>query len=152
MKLVRKGRSNSILAAVKNNIEWLGKLREYRHHVVHRRVFSVSAGGEAHTVSRVAGSAMYPVVIPESPPAYVPDTRVSRLHDDDMLMNSEESESWIMAENGKKKILDLSIKYTPAFGYVSLEEFARHHIESFEKFFTEILQALMALQFQDLVS
>jgi hypothetical protein len=152
MKLVKKGRSNSILAAVKNNIEWLEKLRDYRHHVVHRRIFSTSAGGEAHIVSGVARSVVYPVVIPESPPAYLPDTRASRLHGDEILMNSEKSESWIMAEDGRKKILDLSIKYTPASGYISLEEFARHHIGSFEKFFTEILKALMALQFQDLVS
>ena len=117
--------------------------------------FSTSVGGEAQIVDGVARTSTYPVVIPESPPAYVPDTRVSRMRrspDDEIPMNSEKSELSIVGEDGKKKIVDFSIKYMPAVGYISLEEFTRRHIESFEKFFTGILQALTALQFKDLVS
>ncbi len=148
MRLVRNGLRDSFFTVVGKNLDWLEKLRDYRHHVVHRRIFSVSIGGEEHTAGGATWAVAHPLVIPEHPPVYVPDTRVSRESDEDMLPDYDESEEWNMTTDKGKRSVDFSVQYAPSWGYVLLEDFVQYHIESFEKFFNGVVQALISLQFK----
>jgi hypothetical protein len=150
MKLVKKGDNRgSIFDEIRGNLEWLEGIRAYRHHLVHYRIISTSCGYEQRVVNGVQKIIVYPVIIPESPPPYIPDTREKRALEKSPFFNYSGSFISIKDKNGDEKIIDCTLKYYPPLGYVTIEDFMILHLNSFEKFFTELIQALSELDFKN---
>jgi len=149
MKLVEKrGKTGPIFDEVKRSLEWLKRLRSYRHHVVHRRVISTSSGYEKRVINGIAKTAIHPVIIPESPPPYILDTRRGRAMEESLGLDSSLIEMHAKTADGKEKILDYSFAYYPPAGFTAIEDFMESHLNSFKKFFTEIIYALSDLDFR----
>ncbi len=149
IKLAEKGASGPIIDAVKKHIEWLKNLREYRHHVVHRRIIPSSSGYENHSIGDIIKTVRYPVVIPKSPPSYVPDTRRKRMMEDELSsLDFSRGEARFITKDGKEEIVYLSIEYSPSSGFIAIENFMKSHLNSFEEFFTQIIHALEKLEFK----
>jgi hypothetical protein len=147
-RLVKKGRTGPIFDEVKRNLEWLERLRSYRHHVVHRRIISTSSGYERRVIEGIAKTAIHPVIIPESPPPYIPDTRRRRAMEESLGFDSLWKEVRVKMVNGREKILNYSFSYHPPAGFTAIENFMESHLNSFEKFFTEIVHTLSGLNFR----
>lgn len=149
IKLVEKGRSGPIFKEVNNNIKWLNKLRSYRDHLIHNLVISASSGYETHRIGNLSKTIRYPVIIPESPPSFILDTRMRRMMEESSSnLDRCWSEIHAKTENGKEEIADFSLKFVPPAGYIIIEDFMQYHLDSYEKFFTEIIQALEDLRFK----
>jgi len=150
IKLVNKrSKTGPIFDEVKRNLKWIERLRSYRHHVVHRRIISTSSGYEKRVVEDVAKTVVHPVIIPESPPSYVPDTRMRRaMKEETFSFDSSWSEVRVKTADGKEKNLYHSFAYYPPADFVAIEDFMESHLNSFEKFFTEIVHALSSLDFR----
>ena len=153
IRLVRKDQSGPILDQVKGNIEWLERLREYRHHVVHRRVISAASGHEVHTVGDSTKKVRHPVVIPVDPPAYIPDTRHSRMLDDvsedegNIPGLSRTSSEVSVSTDDVTLFRDFSVEYRSAPGWIAIEEFMKSHLDTYESFFMQLIEALTELDF-----
>jgi len=149
IKLVKNGRSGPIFNEVRKNIEWLEKLRSYRHHVVHRRIISTSSGHETHMIGDLTKTIRHPIIIPESPPSYIPDTRRQRMMEEELSgLDSSYTEVRVRTANGKEKIVDFSLKYSPSSGFIAIEDFMKLHLVSCEELFTQIIQVLTELEFR----
>ena len=148
IRLVKKGETGAIFNEVKRNLEWLERLRSYRHHVVHRRILSTSSGYEKRVTGDIANTVIYPVIIPESPPPYVPDTRMRRAMEETFSLDSSWSEVRVKTADGKERIISHSFAYHPPAGFVAIDDFMESHLNSFENFFTEIVHALSGLDFK----
>jgi len=149
IRLVKKRhRTGPIFDEVKRNLEWLERLRSYRHHVVHRRIISTSSGYERRVIEGIAKTAIHPVIIPESPPPYIPDTRRRRAMEESLGFDSSWKEVRVNVVNGKEKILNYSFSYHPPDGFTAIEDFMESHLNSFKKFFTEIIHTLSGLNFR----
>jgi len=149
IKLVKRGRSGPIFNEVRKNIEWLEKLRSYRHHVVHRRIISTSSGHETHLVRGLTKTVQHPVIIPESPPSYIPDTRRQRMMEDEPSgLDSSWTEVRVRTADEKEEVVDFSLKYSPSSDYIAIEDFMKSHLASYEELFTQIIQVLTELDFK----
>ncbi|MGA7500568.1 MAG: hypothetical protein WBX00_27890 [Isosphaeraceae bacterium] len=144
-------REGPILDAVKRHLSWLKQLREYRHHLVHRMVISASTGQELHKRDDCVMKIEHPVVVPETTPSYLPDTRLSRLMEEhprglDM--------SWRMATaknaDGTEKVIDFSVNYQPSTGYVEISEFMASHFTLLGTFISEVVADIGNLNFKKL--
>jgi hypothetical protein len=149
MKIAKNGvKQGPIFNEIRQNLEWLEGLRSYRHHLVHYRIMSTSCGYEKRVINGIPKIIVHPVCIPESPPPYVPDTRIRRAMEKSSCFDYSSSKICVKTENGTEKIIDCAFKYYPQAGYIAIEEFMELQINSFEKFFTEIIDALSNLDFK----
>ena len=85
LKLSNKKKSN-ILDFISSNANWIGIIRNYRHPIVHRLVLPLKSGYEIHQINNKSKKILYPVLIPEATPKFIPDTRKNR------MMDNEENE------------------------------------------------------------
>ncbi len=150
MKCVRKKRAGSIYDEVKKHLEWLDYMRSYRHHVVHRSIITVNLRRETRAIGGESETYQFPIVIPQNPPRYVPDTREARaMEDGGEGINCIESKEWIETANGKRKVLNQSMSFFASKGYVVLQQFMEQQIESYVEFAEDIITALSNLNFQE---
>lgn len=154
IRLVKKSKTSPTLDAVANHVDWILTFREYRDRVAHRLVIPLKAGfllewvGNHHVVNS------YPVVVPDKPPAFVPDTREVRaqqLHLDHGMQEGfviHESKATGSINEGPDELLRYEKWVTPAPGYTLLDVFMTDHLESFEAFFVELVDSLSAFEIQ----
>lgn len=149
LRLVNRGGTGPILDQVRSHQAWLEGIRFYRDHVVHRQITGVTSGYEVHEIGDVSTNAMYPVVIPRSPDMDLMDTRrAMMLEDGPRGLFSFESEAWSESAGGTKRLVEHRIEYTPAPGYIYIEEFMRCHLDAFYAFLADMIQGLTALEFK----
>jgi len=107
IRLVKKGKSGYILNPVKKHLTWLEGIRDYRHHLVHRKMFNVSTLWKSSLIGKKQSKIYRPIVIPKNPPKYIPDTRKIRAFQDSYGIDLLYSESSFKI-NGK--IIDYKIE------------------------------------------
>jgi hypothetical protein len=147
MKLVKdEDKRGPIFDEVRENLEWLEGLRTYRHHFVHYRMNSTSCGYERQVINGVQKIIIYPVIIPESPPPYIPDTRENRAVEKSPFLKYSGGYIKIKNDNGGDNSL---LKFYPPPGYVAIEDFMELYLNLYEKFFTELIHALSDLDFKN---
>ena len=148
IKLVENGASGPILDECRKHLDWLKHIGSYRNNAVHRKIMRLSGGHEIRVNGDKAAVARQPVIIPQNPPSFVPDTRAVLMMDEDMEgLASFESKVIVTNDSGKKEIVESSHELRVLPGYVLIEEFMQQNLESFEQFFAAILKALQALDF-----
>ena len=152
LHLEESGKTGPILDQVRHHHKWLIKLRSYRDQVVHRKVLTLQSYYEFHTIGGKSSAARCPVVVPECLDVNVLDTRRSRMQDDVPLgIESCEMKMWEQHEDGTKKLISYSKEYSPAPGYLSIDEFMRGHLAAFSDFFLDIISVLDTLDFKTIV-
>ncbi len=135
---------------------WIESLKGYRDECVHYRALRTQAGYEAVRRKGVLAVAILPFVIPREIRPDQPDTRAERCgmyrDDDDLSEGLDKSESWgeVTMGDGSTQVIEHSISYSPATGYVRIEEFCAQHLEKLREFlvrvFEEALKAKFTLQ------
>ncbi|WP_156887669.1 hypothetical protein [Desulfotignum balticum] len=132
----------------RRHIVWLKKVREYRHHLVHRMVITTSTGQENHKRGKIVKQVRHPVVVPEKTPSYFPDTRYSRMMQEERdRLDCTFSESTVEYPNGTKEVVDFSIEYSPSKGYVEISELMKLHLHQFEEFFCDMISEIKKMKF-----
>ena len=133
MKLAKDGnKRDPIFDVIRQNQEWLEELRIYRHHFVHFRFISTSCGYKRQVIKGVQKIIIYPVIIPKSPPSYIPDTRRRRAEEKSPFFDYKEGYIQIKNDNDGKKNLYL---FYPPPGYVTIEDFTEFYLNSYEIFY-----------------
>jgi len=149
IKMAQKGNDGLIFDVISQQLDWLISLREYRHHLVHRRIINTQSRHEIQELDNSTTTVNYPVVIPESTPAFVLDTRESRMHDDE-LHGFDIAETKIVEtqDDGSEKVIEHRIDVIPAAGCTTIEIFMANQMEQFEYFFVKSIELLNSLNFE----
>lgn len=157
LKLVGKGKTGPIYDEIMQNLTWLSILRKYRHHLVHRLMPSVRSGYKTQRLDKKTAKVYYPVVVPEKTPAFVTDTRASRIMEEMMRDDDDDglpglyfgtSVGKITNSDGTEEVIHFSIDAGPSAGYKPVDEFMKEHINNYENFFGQIIQTLENLNFK----
>lgn len=144
MKLVVKGKTGPILDQVKKHLVWLEYIRSYRHHLVHRKLFTISSVTKSVYKGDKESKIHAPIVIPKNPPRYTPDTRRNRLLRSSTGLEIPYVESSITIDD---EIIDYNFEYQITEDYISIEDFMKNNLHSFNKFFYDIINDLTNLNF-----
>ncbi len=147
MKLVEKGRVISIFDQIKLHFNWLSKIREYRHHLVHRMMINISNEYKTLKMSDSFKTYKRPIVVPVKSPKYLPDTRMSRIHDKGSSKKFGQMEIKIKFGN---KSVRTHFEYLTSKGYIPIKEFMEKQLGKFRHFFKDIINILTALYFKQL--
>ena len=150
LKLSNKKKSK-ILDFISSNANWIGIIRNYRHHIVHRLVLPLKSGYEIHQINGKSKKILYPVLIPETTPKFIPDTRKNRMMDneEDELNNAIYStEICRVLKDGVEETLDFKINIEADSGYIRIEDFMRNHKNRCEAYFIEFIRVLDKLNFE----
>jgi len=146
LKQVDKKKGN-ILAFVELHSNWIRTVRDYRHPLLHRLVLNARSGYEIHRFNDKTSRVLYPVLIPETTPAFVPDTRQTRMMNDDLPNLSYSEQTITRINDGIEEVSDFQINVEPSQGYVRIEDFMKKHEAKCEKFFIELIETLDKLDF-----
>jgi len=142
------GKGN-IFNVTKQHLSWLKQIRKYRHHLVHRMIISTSIGHEVHRRGQIVKTSKHPVVVPESTPAYFPDTRRARMMEDEPRgLNSTRFEGFVKHSDGTEQLIDFSNEYTPAEGYVEISSLMAKHLNHLGKFFCDMITAMKGMNYK----
>jgi hypothetical protein len=148
LKLVADGKTGPILEIVCRHSGWLQHLRSYRDHLIHYLVISVVSGGQNTWKQGISVSALYPIVVPSETPRHMPDTRLARALDEpESRFMISTSETVITDPVEGRRLVERRVQMDPAPGYVRIEDLMKREIEAFEKFFGEIIDELIGLDF-----
>lgn len=148
INMVDGGQTGPILDECRKHLEWLKSARDYRDLVVHRRIMTISGGHEVRSVGGQTSAVRRPLVIPEKPPSYVPDTRAARMMEEEVSgLMSLYGETTVTHDDGKKEVIEFSHEFRAAPEYVLIEDFMQRNLQSFEKFFVDIIRTLSGLKF-----
>ncbi|MCP6727582.1 MAG: hypothetical protein KJI69_06240 [Patescibacteria group bacterium] len=152
IRLVQKGWTGPILDVVSQSLDWLIRLREYRHHLVHRLMPSLRTGHRTETIGSTTAKVYYPVVVPRKTPSFVPDTRAVHAMEaeDDHLTGLDYGRAvgTTLRSDGTEEVVHLQLSTRPSQGYVAIEHFVAEHLENFEWLFQNLMEALNALDFK----
>jgi len=149
ISLVENSREGPIFRIVKPNLPWLSQLRDYRHHLVHRMVITSETVHGISTFGDKICQFKYPIVIPIATPCYFPDTRISRMMNDEVNgLDFASVNGWITYPDGTQEVLEFSEEYSPAKGYVEITEFMTSNLLNLENFFCDILEDAKTLNFR----
>lgn len=144
----RGSKKGQLFDVTKRHLSWLKEIRDYRHHLVHRMVITTSIGHEVHKRGKLIKRINHPVVVPKSTPSYFPDTRRSRLIQEEMThLDCTRFEGTVEYPDATKEIADFSIKYSPSTGYAEISEFMALHLRHLEDFFCAIIAGLKSMNF-----
>ena len=134
---------------------WIESLKTYRDECVHYRALRTQTGYEAVRRQGVLAIAILPFVIPKVIGQDQPDTRAERFglyRDHAHPEGLDKHESWgeVTMDDRTTQVLEHSITYSPANGYVRVEEFCAEHLDNLREFlasvFEECLVAKLTLQ------
>ncbi|MCC6887500.1 MAG: hypothetical protein IT536_03110 [Hyphomicrobiales bacterium] len=113
--VVDSGKTGPILNTIGNHTKRLHRIRDYRDFLVRRLVIGATAGGQIQWKHGKAVTTAYPVLVPSETPKHVPDTRLARAHHEpEHGFNVLTSEAVVTFADGSKKLLEHSVKITPA--------------------------------------
>jgi hypothetical protein len=150
MTMVEKGQTAPVLTVVAKHLVWLNQLKDYRDEVVHRLVIRQPASGWKVSHKGKTSMAMLPVVVPASTPKFTPDTRRSRMMDQDIphgLMHHE-STATVTYPDGSEEVIEHEVKYSPESGYMPIEDFMWNHLKAYDDFLHDVFVILAQLKFQ----
>ena len=155
LKSIKKA-PNSFFSFLLGWEAWIESLKKYRDECVHYRALRTQTGYEAVSRNGVLATAILPFVVPQEIGHDRPDTRVARSgmdrpDDEDHLVEGlERSEScgWISIDGGPKRVTDFSISYSPASGYVPVEDFCAQHLEKLREFLVRIFKETPKAKFE----
>lgn len=93
-----------------------------------------------------------PFVIPKVIGKDRPDTRAERfgLYRDDTLPEGlDKQESWgeVTMDDGTAQVMEHSISYCPANGYVRVEEFCTEHLDKLREFLVSVFKECLVAKF-----
>ena len=134
--------------------ETCGTLKKYRDECVHYRALRTQTGYEAVRRKGVLAVAILPFVIPQEIGHDQPDTRAARFgmdrDDDDLAEGLDKRESWgeVTMDDGSTQVLEHSINYSPANGYIRVEEFCVQHIEKLREFLVHVFEETLKAKFR----
>lgn len=150
MTMVEKGQTAPVLAVVAKHLVWLNQLKDYRDEVVHRLVIQQPASGWKVSHKGKTSMAMLPVVVPASTPKFTPDTRRSRMMDQEVPhgLMQHESTATVTYPDGSEEVIEHEVKYSPESGYMPIEDFMRDHLKAYDDFLRDIFIVLAGLKFQ----
>ncbi len=148
MRLVQKKRKGPIFDEIIRNLDWIESLRSYRHHVVHRRIISTSNGYEKINLGGITKTIIHPIIIPKSPPPYVPDTRKIRAYEASVGLDYFWSELRANSDDGSDLVQNYNKADNLSHDFVVIEEFMKKHLNSFKGFFTGIISTISDLDFK----
>jgi hypothetical protein len=124
---------------------WIESLKAYRDECVHYRALRTQTGYRAVRREGALALAVMPFVIPQEIGEDQPDTRAERYgmyrDDEDLPGGLDKRESWgeVTMGDGSTHVLEISLSYSPATGYIRVEEFL-------VRVFEEALSAKFMLQ------
>lgn len=151
IKAVQKGRySGPLLDEVKQHLDWLFDLKEYRDEIVHRMVIAAPVSGWHISHKGKTSTQVLPVVVPRhTPKKFLPDTRLARMLDRELPhgLSLHERHGTVTYPDGTVEVLDHSVRYLAADGFVAIETFMFEHLASYDNFVGAMLEALTALNF-----
>ncbi|MBV9065826.1 MAG: hypothetical protein JO004_08665 [Methylobacteriaceae bacterium] len=150
MKMVEKGQSAPVLAVVAKHLAWLNQLKDYRDEIVHRMVIQQPTTGWKVSHNGKTSTAILPVVVPTSIPKFMPDTRRSRMMDAELPLGLDlhQSTGTVTYPDGSQKVLEHTVKYSPAEGYAPVDKFMRDHLKAYDAFLNDVLVVLAMLKFE----
>jgi hypothetical protein len=147
----QKAKDCPIFDVAKQYLTWLKQLRDYRHHLVHRMAITTSTTNEVQKRGRLVKRIKGPVVVPEATPSYFPDTRRSRMMEDEPRgLDYKWFEGKVKYADGTEEIVDFSAEYTPSKGYAEISAFMTLHLHTLEGFFSDTIAAIEKLNFKKL--
>ena len=88
-----------------------------------------------------------PIVVPEKSPKYLPNTRMSRMHDTSSSKKFGQIE--FKTKFGNKSVRT-HFEYLPIRGYLPIKEFMEKQLGKFKHFFKDTINILTALDFKQL--
>jgi len=150
IRCVDRNTGSGIIFDVTNeHLSWLKEVREYRHHLVHRMIISTSIGHEVYRRGQIVKTAKHPVVVPESTPAYFPDTRRARMMEDEPRgLNSNSFEGFVKYPDEIEQLVEFSTEYTPAKGYVEISSLMAIHLNHLGNFFCDMISAMKSMNYK----
>jgi hypothetical protein len=151
IKLVKKGSTGPIIDETQKHFDWLKHISNYRHHLVHRLIFTAPSSYEVHHKEEQSQTIRHPVIISATTPKYVADTRLSRMIADYFEGGptgiSTWSETVLTLGDGRKETTVSFTGVTPFEGFVAIEEFMLSSLQHFIEYANDILEALIELDF-----
>lgn len=145
IKMVRKGRINRIFYQIESYFDWLSFIGEYRHHLVHRLIMNISKRYKTVKIYDSLKTFSRPIIIPEKPIKYIPDTRRSRMQD--MGSNHEFAKLEIKTQFGNESVTT-HFEYLPIIEYIPIEKFMEKQLNKFKLFFNDFINILTILEFK----
>jgi hypothetical protein len=144
----KNSKRGHVYDVTQRHLVWLKEIREYRHHLVHRIVITTSIGQETHKRGKIVKQVSHPVVVPEKTPSYFPDTRYSRMmQEESNCLDCTRSESTVEYPDGTREVVDFSIEYSPSKGYVEISELMELHLHRLEEFFSDMIAEIKKMNF-----
>jgi hypothetical protein len=134
-------------------VPWIENLKAYRDECVHYRALRTQTGYEAVRRKGALAVAILPFVIPQEIAEDQPDTRVERYgmyrDDKDLPKGLDKSECWgeVTMGDGNTHVLEHSISYSPATGYIRVEEFCSEHLDKLREFLVRVFEEALTAKF-----
>lgn len=153
--LIRSARQqphHPVAEVVAKHANWIADLRSYRDHLVHRLILTLHSGSTAVGIDARTTGTGHPVVLPERPPRYLPDTRATRARaalgpDGPIGLALGEGSATIRRADGTEEVLFIDVSALPAPGYSTIEAFMDRHLHSFASYIAELPPALREAAF-----
>lgn len=145
IRQVENDKTSSIYNIIKKNLKWLKDLRDYRHHVVHRRIITIKSLLKLKIFNDSSKLFIHPILIPELPPSYVHDTRKSRMEEDLLENKSSYTEKKIIM-NGK--IIDYNLEFLFPKNFIPIEKFMEKYLNLLKNFFIDFILEISTFNFK----
>ncbi len=145
IRQVENGKSGSIYNIIKKNLKWLKDLRNYRHHLVHRRIISVKSLLKLKIFNNFSKLFIHPILIPELPPSYIHDTRKRRMEEDFLENKTSYTEKKIKV-NGK--VINYNLEFLISKNFIPIEKFMEKNLNLMSNFFIDFIHEISVLNFK----
>lgn len=151
LKWRSQGLSAPILDTIAPHETWLRELRDYRDHIVHKQAITAPSGFAVSIEGGSVATAVLPLVIPSTTPAYLPDTRYAQMifaDEGPFGLVEQSAMAWMTNADGTKSVMMHEHSYKPAPGFERVTDLADRHLASFRGFLTHICQSLVQIGFK----
>jgi hypothetical protein len=122
---------------------WIGSIKRYRDECTHYRALRLQTGYEAIQRHGVLASTLRPVVIPLVHGNDQPETRMDQIMyyplEYPVGLDRSHGSTTVRAQDGTIERFEHSVEYTPADGYILVEQFSSRNVRRLENFLTAVL-------------
>ena len=132
---------------------WIESLKAYRDECVHYRALRTQTGYKAVRRKGALAMAILPFVIPQEIGEDHPDTRAERYgmyrDDEDLPEGLNKRECWgeVTMGDGSTQVREHSISYSPATGYIRVEEFCAQYLDKLREFLVHVFEEALTAKF-----
>ncbi len=129
---------------------WVEFIKEYRDQYVHYQTLRGTVSVRVETKEGAKASAVRPFVVAETVGSGKPDTRATREYEHVCPEGIIEVSTTMHARDvdSRQEPTSHEIRFAPAPGYVTLDEFATKHLGELQQFFIAVLEAAGGLEFR----